>query len=70
MNVNIITDGRRARGERTRVRVLEALVALAEEGQVRPGAQQVADRAGVALRTVYHTFPTSMSFGAWRSSCS
>jgi len=56
MNVNIITDGRRARGERTRVRVLEALVALAEEGQVRPGAQQVADRAGVALRTVYHHF--------------
>ncbi|HLI15356.1 MAG TPA: TetR/AcrR family transcriptional regulator [Acidimicrobiales bacterium] len=49
-------DGRRARGERTRLRVLEALLALVEEGQVRPTAQEIAARAGVALRTVYHHF--------------
>ncbi|MCU1494166.1 MAG: TetR family transcriptional regulator [Acidimicrobiaceae bacterium] len=49
-------DGRRARGERTRLRVLEALLALVEEGELRPTAQEVASRAGVALRTVYHHF--------------
>lgn len=50
------TDGRRARGERTRLRVLEALLALVETGELRPTAQEVASRAGVALRTVYHHF--------------
>ena len=49
-------DGRRARGERTRTRVLEALLELVEEGELRPTAQEVAARAGVALRTVYHHF--------------
>lgn len=49
-------DGRRARGERTRLRVLDALLALVEEGELRPTAQAVAGRAGVALRTVYHHF--------------
>jgi AcrR family transcriptional regulator len=49
-------DGRRARGERTRLNVLEALLHLVEEGQLRPTAQEVAERAGVALRTVYHHF--------------
>ena len=49
-------DGRRARGERTRLKVLESLLSLLEEGQLRPTAQQVAEHAGVALRTVYHHF--------------
>jgi AcrR family transcriptional regulator len=49
-------DGRRARGERTRLRVLEALLALVGEGELRPTAQDVAARANVALRTVYHHF--------------
>jgi TetR/AcrR family transcriptional regulator of autoinduction and epiphytic fitness len=49
-------DGRRLRGERTRIRVLEALLALVEEGELHPTAQAVASRAGVALRTVYHHF--------------
>lgn len=52
----VAVDGRRARGERTRVRVLEALLELVEEGELRPTAQEVAERAGVALRTVYHHF--------------
>jgi TetR/AcrR family transcriptional regulator of autoinduction and epiphytic fitness len=38
------------------VRVLEALLELVEEGELRPTAQEVAERAGVALRTVYHHF--------------
>jgi TetR/AcrR family transcriptional regulator of autoinduction and epiphytic fitness len=49
-------DGRRLRGERTRTRVLEALLALVEEGELHPTALAVATRAGVALRTVYHHF--------------
>ncbi|HWD24124.1 MAG TPA: TetR/AcrR family transcriptional regulator [Acidimicrobiales bacterium] len=49
-------DGRRLRGERTRARVLDALLALVEEGELHPTAQAVATRAGVALRTVYHHF--------------
>src|SRR5580698_5644369 len=49
-------DGRRARGERTRIRVLDALLELVEEGNMRPTAQEVAERADVALRTVYHHF--------------
>jgi AcrR family transcriptional regulator len=50
------TDGRRARGEQTRQRVLEALIDLVEKGDLRPSAQRVATHAGVALRTVYHHF--------------
>jgi TetR/AcrR family transcriptional regulator, regulator of autoinduction and epiphytic fitness len=49
-------DGRRARGERTRLKVLESLLALVDAGEFRPTAQQVAVHAGVALRTVYHHF--------------
>ena len=49
--------GAEARGDRTRLsRVLDALLHLVEEGELRPTAQQVAQRAGVALRTVYHHF--------------
>ncbi|MCU1494715.1 MAG: TetR family transcriptional regulator [Acidimicrobiaceae bacterium] len=49
-------DGRRARGVRTRLQVLEAFLVLVEEGNLRPTAFAVAERAGVALRTVYHHF--------------
>jgi TetR/AcrR family transcriptional regulator, regulator of autoinduction and epiphytic fitness len=51
-----VIDGRRARGQRTRLRVIEALLELVSEGVVRPTAQEIAQRAGVALRTVYHHF--------------
>jgi AcrR family transcriptional regulator len=50
------TDGRRARGARTRLAVLETLLAMVGEGQLHPSAQDVATRAGLALRTVYHHF--------------
>ena len=51
-----VIDGRRARGQRTRLKVIEALLELVSEGVVRPTAQEIAARAGVALRTVYHHF--------------
>lgn len=49
-------DGRTARGLRTRRAVVEALLALQEEGDLEPTAQRVAARAGVALRTVFGHF--------------
>ena len=49
-------DGRTARGQRTRSTVVDALLALQEEGDLSPTAQQVAERAGVALRTVFGHF--------------
>lgn len=49
-------DGRTARGRRTRSSVVDALLALQEEGDLSPTAQQVAARAGVALRTVFGHF--------------
>jgi len=50
------SDGRRARGARTRLGILEAFLDLVDGGQLQPTALEVATRAGVALRTVYHHF--------------
>ncbi len=49
-------DGRRARGERTRVAVVDALLDLIDEGDFSPTAERVAARAGVSLRLVFHYF--------------
>lgn len=49
-------DGRTERSRRTREAVVDALLALHDEGDLTPTAQRVAARAGVALRTVYGHF--------------
>ena len=49
-------DGRTARSRRTRTAVVDALLALQEDGHLAPTAQQVAAQAGVALRTVFGHF--------------
>lgn len=49
-------DGRNERGERTRDAVVDAMLGLIEDGDLRPTAPRVAERAGVALRTVFHHF--------------
>ena len=49
-------DGRLARSQRTRAAVIDALVALCVDGDPSPTALRVAERAGVALRTVYGHF--------------
>ena len=54
--VDAPVDGRTARGQRTRESVVDALLALQEEGDLSPTAQRVAARAGVALRTVFGHF--------------
>ncbi|AYF76480.1 TetR/AcrR family transcriptional regulator [Nocardia yunnanensis] len=49
-------DGRTARAARNRQAVLDAALALMEEGNLQPTAQSVAERAGVATRSVFHHF--------------
>ncbi len=56
MAATSITDGRAARAARTRETVVEALLALIDEGSPRPTAREIADRAGVSLRSVYVHF--------------
>src|ERR1700733_2213878 len=49
-------DGRLARGARTRHAVVDALLDLLNEGDLRPTAARIAERAGVSLRIVFHHF--------------
>ena len=50
------SDGRTARSQRTRDSVVEALLDLLNEGNPRPTAREIAERAGVSLRSVYVHF--------------
>ncbi len=49
-------DGRRARRERSREAVVEALLDLLREGKGVPAAKDVADRAGVTERTLFNLY--------------
>jgi len=49
-------DGRAARGHRARLALAGALLELLNEGIERPSAAQIAERAGVSLRLVFHHF--------------
>jgi AcrR family transcriptional regulator len=49
-------DGRAARSKRTRRAIVDALRALHHEGDLRPTAPRVAERAGVSVRTVWQHF--------------
>ena len=49
-------DGRIARGLRTRDAVVDALLSLLEDGELRPTGAQIASRAGVSLRSVFQHF--------------
>lgn len=51
-------DGRRLRAVRTRARILEALLELIDEGRPEPTAAEIAERAGVALRSIAQHFKT------------
>ncbi len=50
------TDGRSARSQRTQAAVVDALLALTDEGDLRPTAARIALRAGVSLRSVFQHF--------------
>ena len=49
-------DGRAARSERTRRAIVDAMRALHHEGDLRPTAPRIAERAGVSVRTVWQHF--------------
>lgn len=53
---NAPTDGRAARSHRTRRAIVDAMRALHGEGDMRPSASRIAERAGVSLRTVWQQF--------------
>lgn len=50
------SDGRRLRGQDNRARIVDAMLELIREGELAPGAEQVAARAEVGLRTVFRHF--------------
>jgi TetR/AcrR family transcriptional regulator of autoinduction and epiphytic fitness len=50
------TDGRAARSHRSKRAIVDAMRALHAEGDLRPTAPRVAERAGVSLRTVWQQF--------------
>jgi AcrR family transcriptional regulator len=50
-------DGRRQRTQVTRKNIIDAAIALQNEGNMRPSMQQISARAGVSLRTAFQHFP-------------
>mgnify|MGYP001818265987 FL=1 len=53
---DLIVDGRTARRNRNKDAVLDALIALASEGNDEPPIEMIAERAGVSYRSVYRYF--------------
>ena len=49
-------DGRSARAQRTRDSVVDAVLELVGTGQTRPTAREIADAAGISVRSVYVHF--------------
>jgi TetR/AcrR family transcriptional regulator of autoinduction and epiphytic fitness len=50
-------DGRTVRAERTRQAIVDALFTLLDDGELRPTAERIAERAGVSERSVFQHFP-------------
>jgi AcrR family transcriptional regulator len=51
-----VADGRSARSAKTRDAIADALLDLLIEGHLRPTAKEIAERAGVSVRSVYVHF--------------
>lgn len=49
-------DGRAARSARTRTAIIEALLDLLDEGDLRPTAERIAEAAGVSSRSIFLHF--------------
>jgi len=56
MSATTSRDGRTLRSLRTRTAVVDALLELIDEGDLRPPAPRIAERAGVSLRSVFQHF--------------
>jgi AcrR family transcriptional regulator len=61
---DVAVDGRRARRNRSRDLAVDALLDLLNEGVLRPTAQQVAERSGVSLRSIFRIFDDVESLNA------
>ena len=51
-----VLDGRRARRERGRLAVIDAMVDLIQEGHTPPTAEAIAERSGVSVASVFRYF--------------
>lgn len=51
-----VVDGRRARRERNREAVVDALLAYYREGELQPSTDQIAERAGISARSLFRYF--------------
>jgi len=51
-----VTDGRMLRAEENRRKVAQAMLELLREGVPQPTREQVAERSGLSLRSVYHHY--------------
>jgi|ETNmetMinimDraft_26_1059896.scaffolds.fasta_scaffold74221_2 AcrR family transcriptional regulator len=52
----LASDGRLRRSERSREAIVTAILELVGQGDLRPTAERVAERAGVGIRTVFRHF--------------
>jgi len=55
-STELTIDGRRARRERGRSAVIDAVFELAEEGKIPPTAELVAERSGVSVASIFRYF--------------
>tara|TARA_R110002072_G_scaffold2011_11_gene17005 strand:+ start:12165 stop:12761 length:597 start_codon:yes stop_codon:yes gene_type:complete len=63
--VEPVVDGRRLRSERSRTAIIDAMVALQNEGILVPTAHQVAERSGINIRSLFrHYGDMEALFGA------
>lgn len=51
-----VVDGRRLRSDRSRQAIIDAGLALIDEGVLVPTAQQISERAGVGIRSFFRHF--------------
>jgi len=58
MTGEIRGDGRNARRNRSRERILQAAFLLVERGNWRPSVKDIAKQAGVSVRTIFDIFGT------------
>ena len=59
--VDEVPDGRRARSERSRAAIIDALLGLMPNATRRPTIEEIASAAGVSERSVYRHFPDADS---------
>src|SRR3954464_3906030 len=64
MTAPTAVDGRNLRAERTRTALATAYLDLLTEGDLRPTAERISERAGVSPRSVFKHFPDRESLFA------